>query len=201
MDNRKIFVNFINSFFNQYRSELEQSEKELTCDSLKETETFSLLTHQKLVRDYMNLYTPYRGLLLYHGLGSGKSCSSIAIAEGMKSKRRVIVMTPKSLLENYKEELKKCGDFMYKKKQYWEWVHDPEAFETLSSILQLPIEYIERRKGAWLMDISKPPNNLSTSDMKSLDDQINEMIYTKYTFIPYNGLRLSLIHISEPTRP
>ena len=189
MDNRKIFVNFINSFFQQYRSELEQSEKELTCDSLKETETFSLLTHQKLVRDYMNLYTPYRGLLLYHGLGSGKSCSSIAIAEGMKSKRRVIVMTPKSLLENYKEELKKCGDFMYKKKQYWEWVHDPEAFETLSYILQLPIEYIQRRKGAWLMDVSKPPNNLSTSDMKSLDDQINEMIYTKYTFIPYNGLR------------
>ena len=78
---------------------------------------------------------------------------------------------------------------MYKKKQYWEWVHDPEAFETLSSILQLPIEYIQRRKGAWMMDVSKSPNNLSTSDMKSLDDQINEMIYTKYTFIPYNGLR------------
>ena len=63
----------------------------------------------------MNLYTPYRGLLLFHGLGSGKSCSSIAIAEGMKTKRQVIVMTPKSLRENYIEELKKCGDYMYKK--------------------------------------------------------------------------------------
>lgn len=189
MDNRKIFVNFINSFFQQYKQELEQSEKELTCDSLKNTETFSLLTHQKLVRDYMNLYTPYRGLLLYHGLGAGKSCASIAIAEGMKSKRRIIVMTPKSLMENYKEELKKCGDFMYKKKQYWEWVHDPETFETLSNILQLPLEYIQRRKGAWMMDVSKSANILSTTDMKSLDDQINEMIYNKYTFIPYNGLR------------
>ena len=104
--------------FQRYKEELEESEKTVTCDAMRSTESFSLLTHQKLVRDYMNLYTPYRGLLLFHGLGSGKSCSSIAIAEGMKSKRQVIVMTPKSLRENYIEELKKCGDFMYKKKQF-----------------------------------------------------------------------------------
>lgn len=189
MNNRKIFVNFINSFFQQYKSELEEAEKGITCDSLRSTESFSLLTHQKLVRDYMNLYTPYRGLLLFHGLGTGKSCTSIAIAEGMKSKRRIIVMTPKSLRENYIEELKKCGDFMYKKKQYWEWIHDPNTFETLSSILQLPLEYIQRNQGAWLMDVSKPANVLSTNDMKSLDEQINEMIFNKYQFIAYNGLR------------
>ena len=189
MNNRKIFVNFANSFFQQYKTELEDAEKAVTCDSMRNTESFSLLTHQKLVRDYMNLYTPYRGLLLYHGLGAGKSCASIAIAEGMKSKRRVIVMTPKSLRENYVEELKKCGDFMYKKKQHWEWIHDPRTFATMSSILQLPLEYIERKQGAWMMDVSKSPNVLSTTDMKSLDDQINEMIFNKYSFIAYNGLR------------
>ena len=67
---------------------------------------FSLLTHQKIVRDYLNLFTPYRGLLLYHGLGSGKTCSSIAIAEGMKDNKKIIVMTPASLRRNYIEELK-----------------------------------------------------------------------------------------------
>ena len=189
MSNRKIFVNFINAMFQQYKEELDDAEKLVTCDSLRSTESFSLLTHQKIVRDYMNLYTPYRGLLLYHGLGAGKSCSSIAIAEGMKTKRQVIVMTPKSLRENYIEELKKCGDFMYKKKQYWEWISDATLFDTLSSVLSLPIEYIRRKKGAWLMDISKEPNSLSTVDMKSLDDQLNEMIFSKYKFIPYNGLR------------
>ena len=55
----------------------------------------------------MNLYTPYRGLLLYHGLGSGKTCSSIAIAEGMKSGRKIIIMTPASLRRNYIEEINK----------------------------------------------------------------------------------------------
>ena len=100
---------------------------------------------------------------------------SIAIAEGMKTKRQVIVMTPKSLRENYIEELKKCGDFMYKKKQHWEFISDPTVFETLSSVLNLPMDYIKRKRGAWLMDITKEPNSLTTTDMKSLDDQLNEM--------------------------
>jgi hypothetical protein len=189
MNNRKIFVNFINSFFERYREELESVEKTITCDSLRGADSFSLLTHQKIVKDYMNLYTPYRGLLLYHKLGTGKTCTSIAIAEGMKNHKRVIIMTPKSLRDNYMEELKKCGDLMYKKNQYWERIDDPSAFETLSSVLGLSMEYITRNRGAWLVDISKPPNVLSSSDMKSLDDQLNEMIQNKYTFINYNGLR------------
>jgi SNF2 family DNA or RNA helicase len=73
------------------------------------------------VRDYINIYTPYRGLLLYHGLGSGKTCSSIAIAEGIKNEKRILIMTPASLRSNYIEELKKCGDYLYKKNQYWEF--------------------------------------------------------------------------------
>ena len=116
MNNREKFVNFINSIFEPYRRELESSSESISCDTIgKDSENVSLLTHQKIVRDYMNLYTPYRGLLLYHGLGSGKTCSSIAIAEGMKNSKRVIILTPKSLRENYISELKKCGDLIYKK--------------------------------------------------------------------------------------
>jgi hypothetical protein len=39
----------------------------------------------------LNLYTPYRGLLSYHGLGSGKTCTSIGIAEGMKTDKSVVL--------------------------------------------------------------------------------------------------------------
>jgi hypothetical protein len=73
MNNREIFVNFINSLFQPYRDEVLDDTKEITCESMSNQKSdFSLLGHQKLVRDYMNLYTPYRGLLVYHGLGSGK---------------------------------------------------------------------------------------------------------------------------------
>ena len=56
------------------------------------------------VKDYISKYTPYRGILLFHGLGSGKTCSSIAIAEGLKHDKKVIVLTLASLRTNYVKE-------------------------------------------------------------------------------------------------
>uniref|UniRef100_A0A6C0E8E8 Helicase ATP-binding domain-containing protein n=1 Tax=viral metagenome TaxID=1070528 RepID=A0A6C0E8E8_9ZZZZ len=201
LNNREIFVNFINSIFERYTQDLakEESTNTISCDNIgtgSGSGTFSLLTHQKLVRDYLNLYTPYRGLLLYHGLGSGKTASSIAIAEGMKTVKKILVLTPASLRDNYMEELKKAGDFLYKRNQYWEWISvekNPEYLETLSSILHLPVEYIKKKKGAWLVNVSKPSNYTEIAEnyakKKSLEDQIDEMIHVKYSFINYNGLR------------
>ena len=100
MNNRKIFMNFMTQLFEPYRKEIEDSEGKASCDR-GDSVAFSLMAHQKIVRDYLNLYTPYRGLLLYHGLGSGKTCSSIAIAEGMKTNKQIVVMTPASLRMNY----------------------------------------------------------------------------------------------------
>ena len=92
MNNRTKFVNFINSYFSEYRDDVLNEALTISCDDMegkgKDDAEFKLLIHQKVVRDYLNLHTPYRGLLLFHGLGSGKTCSSIAIAEGMKSTKR-----------------------------------------------------------------------------------------------------------------
>jgi hypothetical protein len=195
MNNREIFINFINSLFEPYRLELQQNKEGISCDDIGNTTSdFSLLTHQKIVRDYMNLYTPYRGLLLYHGLGSGKTCTSIAIAEGMKDSKRIVIMTPASLRANYIEELKKCGDSLYKRNQFWEWIStdlNPEAAQTMSAILNLPMENISRHRGAWFVNVKKKSNynELTDTDKKTLDAQLDIMIKTKYTFINYNGLR------------
>jgi Helicase conserved C-terminal domain/Type III restriction enzyme, res subunit len=195
MNNREVFVNFINQLFEPYKRQMLEDTSDINCDNIGNTSVnMDLLTHQKIVRDYINLYTPYRGLLIYHGLGSGKTCTSIAIAEGMKSAKRVIVMTPASLRRNYLEEIKKCGDPLFRKNQYWEFISldtTPNMLETLSSVLGLPVEYIRRNRGAWLVDMSKPANfsSLSTSDKKSIDTQLDKMIENKYTFINYNGLR------------
>jgi hypothetical protein len=195
MNNREKFINFINSIFEPYRQEIQENKESISCDTIGQTSSdFSLLTHQKIVRDYINLYTPYRGLLLYHGLGSGKTCTSIAIAEGMKDSKPVIIMTPASLRANYIEELKKCGDLLYKRNQYWEWistVENQEALKTISVLLNLPQEYIRRHGGAFFINVKKPSNytDLSDNDKKVLEEQLNEMIRQKYTFINYNGLR------------
>jgi hypothetical protein len=122
------------------------------------------------------------------------TCTSIALAEGMKDTKKIIIMLPASLRTNYMEELKRCGDYLYKKNQHWQFVSTvkhPEALQTLSAILNLSQDYIEKHKGAWFVNVKEPSNfeQLSAIDKKSLDDQLNEMIRSKYIFINYNGLR------------
>jgi hypothetical protein len=204
MNNREIFVNFMASLFNKYKKKLaEEAAAPATCPGDNDVNEFSLMTHQQIVRDYLNLYSPYRGLLLYHGLGSGKTCSSIAIAEGLKNAKPVIIMTPASLQVNYREELKKCGDEMYKKNQFWEFIPVEkqqgadeganDLMTTLSTVLSLPEEHIKKNGGAWMVNMSKPANydQLSSMDKLKLDSQLEAMIAHKYRFINYNSSRLS----------
>ena len=194
MNNRKIYVQKIMDLLKPYKTDLEDATKDISCDKRSDDE-FTLLTHQRVILDYLNLYTPYRGLLLYHGLGSGKSCSSIAIAEGMKTDKRVFIMTPASLKMNFFSELKKCGDQLYKKNQYWEFVSiegKPEYIGILSKALSLSSEYVRTHGGAWLVDVKKPSNfsDKTASEQKLIDEQLNEMIRTKYTDINYNGINM-----------
>jgi SNF2 family DNA or RNA helicase len=206
LNNRQIFVSFINKLFQTYReqilkereeAEVAEGEDLLESKCSKKTDSFlefELLTHQKIVRDYLNLYTPYRGLLLYHGLGSGKTCSSIAIAEGMKSEKQIIVMTPASLRRNYIEQLKECGDPLYVKNQYWKFVSlksNEHLLHELASTLSLSKDFIRANDGAWMVNVQKESNyeSLSTQDKNNLDKQLNEMIRNKYQFINYNGMR------------
>ncbi len=207
--NRENFINFINNLFLPYKDELLQEERDIadgkitvSCDeSLKKD--FSLLTHQQIVRDYINVFSPYRGLLLYHGLGSGKTCSSIAISEGIKNDKQVLVMTPASLKANYIEELKKCGDYLYKKNQFWEFIDtndNSEQLKNLSSLLKLPQEYIKKNNGAWFVNVQKKPNyeDLTFEEQQQINEQINLMIDYKYEFISYNGLRNN--HLTSMTK-
>ena len=204
MNNREIFINFMFSLFSKYKKKLaDEAAAPATCPGGGDGDAneFSLMTHQQIVRDYLNLYTPYRGLLLYHGLGSGKTCSSIAIAEGLKTSKPVIVMTPASLQVNYREELKKCGDELYRKNQFWEFIptkglmdqsKETELVETLSNVLSISVDYINKKGGAWLINMTKPSNydELPPADKLKLDEQIDQMIMHKYRFINYNNPRL-----------
>lgn len=71
-----------------------------------------LLPHQRLCQKVLNDDTPQRGLLLFHGLGTGKTCTSVAIAQGMMATRPVVVMLPRSLRRPYLEDVLRCGPDM-----------------------------------------------------------------------------------------
>lgn len=190
LNNRQAFVSFITTLLAPYRQQLEEEAKNVSCAKKGD---FGLMTHQAIVRDYMNLFSPYRGLLVYHGLGAGKTCTSIAIAEGMKEQKVVTIMTPASLRVNYVEELKNCGDKLFRKNQHWEFIacaKGSDLCSALSTALSLSPATITKAGGAWLTDPAKPANidTFTPEQVNSLDAQITNMIQSKYRFINYNGI-------------
>ena len=73
---------------------------------------FELQPHQAFVKNFMSFQTPYSSLLLYHGLGSGKTCSSIGVCEEMRDymkqmgiTKRIIIVASENVQDNFKLQL------------------------------------------------------------------------------------------------
>lgn len=70
---------------------------------------------QMLLRNYISKFTPYENVLLYHDVGTGKTCSAITIAEGFKEyvnnmgKKIIVLVKNKNIEKNFMGELlSKC---------------------------------------------------------------------------------------------
>lgn len=155
-------------------------------------ESLDLFAHQKFIKDYIQYDSPYRGLLVYHALGSGKSCSAVAAAEIMLKNMNVTVMLPASLTPNFVDEVKTCGNMFYKLKQEWTFI-PVKKFETrvtdIASIMAMDTKFIKAQGGVWVPTGAK--SNFSSLDKASqtqIIEQINNIIKNRFSFISYNGL-------------
>ena len=79
-----------------------------TCSS----SAFEVLPHQKFVRNFLSVHTPYNSLLLFHGLGSGKTCTAIGVSEEMRDylinmnlPGKIYVIATPNVLENFELQL------------------------------------------------------------------------------------------------
>ena len=73
---------------------------------------FELAPHQQFVRNFLSFNTPYNSLLLYHGLGTGKTCSAISVSEEMRAylkqiglAQRIIIVASPNVQDNFKLQL------------------------------------------------------------------------------------------------
>jgi hypothetical protein len=83
--------------------------------------SYKLNEHQTLLSNFINPDTPYHGVLIFHGTGTGKTCASIAIAEKFKpmvekygTKIHVLVPGPMNK-ENFRKEILSCSGESYMK--------------------------------------------------------------------------------------
>lgn len=72
---------------------------------------FEKTLYQYFISNYISSRTPYKGVLLYHGVGVGKTCSSITLAEGfltthaMHEEPKIWVVMPSALRTSFNEQI------------------------------------------------------------------------------------------------
>ena len=73
---------------------------------------FELASHQRFVRNFLSNQTPYNSLLLYHGLGTGKTCSAIGVTEEYReymkqtdTSKKIIILANENVQNNFKLQL------------------------------------------------------------------------------------------------
>jgi hypothetical protein len=69
-------------------------------DNVCEVQEFEYTPVQKFVAQFMSPETPYNGMLLYHGVGVGKTCAAILTAEvflELSPKNKVYILAPPAI--------------------------------------------------------------------------------------------------------
>jgi len=73
--------------------------------------TFNRSNSQKFVKNFISNNTPYNGLLLWHGVGVGKTCAALSIAENFRNivyqnDKKILVLTPSDTIQqNWRDEI------------------------------------------------------------------------------------------------
>lgn len=110
---RKAFINWINNTF--YKKIIEINKNN------------DLKIYQNFVKEYLSIDTPYRGLLVYHGLGRGKTATAISTAEGLSNNMKITTLLPASLETNFINEVKKWGEDLFDiNNQNWVFIDEEE---------------------------------------------------------------------------
>ncbi len=82
----------------------------------------ALFNYQSLLGNIINPDTPYKGVVVFHGLGTGKTCAGVAIAEKFKPlvqkyNTKIVILVPGPLIkESWKHHIIKCTGETYLKK-------------------------------------------------------------------------------------
>tara|TARA_Y100000780_G_C13690793_1_gene419472 strand:+ start:1364 stop:3076 length:1713 start_codon:yes stop_codon:yes gene_type:complete len=106
---------FNKKIYNKYKK-YEIPKKKKTFKQICYPKEFILQPQQKFLSDFMKPTTPYKGLLVFHRIGAGKTCTAVRIAEEWKHSHQIIVVVPASLRGNFKNELRSlCAQDEYLK--------------------------------------------------------------------------------------
>jgi hypothetical protein len=166
---------------NRYDGEIQNMSIEERAKLLSNAD-FELSPHQVFVKNFLSPDTPYNSLLLFHGLGTGKTCSAIGVSENVREystqlhpEIKILIVASPTVLDNFKSSLFDASK-----------IKNENGLWTSSSCL-----------GDKLMKEINPLNTkrLSKTHVKT---EINKIIEESYEFIGYNALANKISDLMTP---
>jgi superfamily II DNA or RNA helicase len=147
---------------------------------------FELSPHQMFVKNFLSSQTPYNSLLLYHGLGTGKTLSAIGVCEEMRDymrqmgiTKRIIIVASENVQDNFKLQI-----FDERKLQLVDGVWTIKGASSIGNKL--------------LKEIN--PMNMKGISKERIVNQIKNLINTYYIFLGYGQFAnyiIKTIHYDE----
>lgn len=165
------------------REEIENIE-EISNNICSPSLDFELEPHQMFIRNFLSSQTPYNSLLLFHGLGTGKTCSSISVCEDMRSynkqignKKKIMIVASPNVQENYKLQL-----------------FDKRKLQKINGLWN-----IKSCTGNKFIKEVNPMNMVGLSEEKVVK-QINKIIKQSYEFIGYTEFANRIERLTQKTK-
>jgi hypothetical protein len=133
---------------------------------------FSLTPNQRFIKGFLSPLTPYNGLLLFHGVGVGKTCTAITIAEQYHDiyKKKILVILSSNLIDNFKKQ-----------------IFDATKYDLKTNTANLCT-------GTKYSDMVVDKKKLSAEELQK---KVNKIINDKYQFIGYKELAIYMDKIEK----
>lgn len=148
---------------------------------------FELQIPQKFLAQYINPKTPYKSILIYHRIGAGKTCTAVNIGEKWKEHRKIVVVTPASLIGNFKNELRSLctgSEYITNKERDILKTNHPKS-KKYQQIIDKSNDKINRHYNIMsynkFVDLSNQ-NKLSLKNSVLMIDEVQNMVSTRGTF-------------------
>ncbi len=176
------FQKKIGKIFNKFEIKKNPSFKEI-CFPQK----FTYQLPQLFVSEFINPNTPYKGILLYHKIGAGKTCAAVNIAEQWKHKKKIIFVCPASLIGNmYKELRTQCaGNEYISEKERKELLEAEPGSDLYDEILEKVKKRIDKHYTILsynkFVDLSQR-NKIDLSDSILIIDEVQNIVSEHGTY-------------------
>ena len=156
-----------NNFISKLMNKEEFAIDKYTVEDKKfiEKDFFQLTKNQKFLKKLISPETPYRSIYLYHGVGVGKTCSSIQISQNFKKyyTKKILVILQSTIKANYKKQLFNIANY--------DLANDTMVDQCLGNYY---LDTIVNRKSI-----------INNEGPKSLNKEIKKLIKNEYEFLGY----------------